>query len=46
MAKLDPAQNEVVRLTPAERAAFVAAVQPVLDRHRGSLDPALFDALR
>jgi len=46
MAKLDPAHYDVLRLTPAERAAFVAAVQPVLDRHRGSLDPALFDSLR
>ncbi len=44
--KLDPAKNEVVHVTPAERAAFIAAVQPVLDRHCGSLDPALFDFLR
>jgi len=46
MAKLDPAQNEVVRLTPAEHAAFVAAVRPVVERHRGSLDPKLFEWLR
>ena len=46
MAKLDPAQNEIVRLTPSEHAAFVAAVQPVVDRHRGSLDPKLFEWLR
>lgn len=45
-AKLDPAKNEVIELTPQERAAFVQAVQPVLDRHRGSLDPKLFEYLR
>jgi tripartite ATP-independent transporter DctP family solute receptor len=44
-AKLDPAQNEVIELTPQQRAAFVQAVQPVLDKHRGSLDPKLFDYL-
>ncbi|MCC6531252.1 MAG: TRAP transporter substrate-binding protein [Burkholderiales bacterium] len=43
---LDPAQNEIIELTSAERAAFVAAVQPVLAKHRGSLDPKLFDYLR
>ena len=42
-AKLDQAQNEIVELTAAERAAFVEAVQPVLSRHRASLDPQLFD---
>ena len=44
--KLDPAQNEVIELTTAERAAFVAAVAPVIDKHRGSLDPRLFELLR
>jgi TRAP-type C4-dicarboxylate transport system substrate-binding protein len=34
LAKLDPAKNEVIRLTDAERAAFIKAVAPVLDRHR------------
>lgn len=43
---LDPAQNEVIELTPEERAAFVQAVQPVVQKHRGSLDPKLFDYLR
>ncbi|MBI2510310.1 MAG: TRAP transporter substrate-binding protein [Betaproteobacteria bacterium] len=42
LAKLDPARNEVVRLTDAERDAFVKAAQPVLDRHRTELDPKLF----
>lgn len=43
--KLDPAKNEVIELTPEERAAFVAAVRPVLDKHRGKLDPTLFEYL-
>ena len=33
LARLDPAKNEVIRLTGDERAAFLKAVQPVLDRH-------------
>jgi tripartite ATP-independent transporter DctP family solute receptor len=45
LAKLDPAQNDVIHLTPAERDAFVAAVTPVIERHRGGLDPALFNYL-
>jgi tripartite ATP-independent transporter DctP family solute receptor len=43
--KLDPAKNEVIELSAAERAAFVAAVRPVLEKHRGSLDPKLFEYL-
>ena len=46
MAKFDPAQNEIIALTPQEHAAFVTAAQPVLDRHRGTLDPKLFEYLR
>jgi hypothetical protein len=42
MAKLDPRENDVVRLGESERAAFVRAVQPVLDRHRRRLAPTLF----
>jgi TRAP-type transport system periplasmic protein len=42
LAKLDLSKNEVIRLTDAERAAFVKASQPVLDRHRKELDPKLF----
>jgi TRAP-type C4-dicarboxylate transport system substrate-binding protein len=45
LAKFDPQQNAIVRLTPNEHAAFVAAVQPVLERHRGTLDPVLFEYL-
>jgi tripartite ATP-independent transporter DctP family solute receptor len=44
--KFDPSESEVIELTPQERAAFVAAVRPVLDKHRGKLDPKLFDYLR
>jgi TRAP-type C4-dicarboxylate transport system substrate-binding protein len=46
MAKFDPAKNEIITLTPEEHAAFVAAAQPVLDKHRGTLDPKLFEYLR
>jgi C4-dicarboxylate-binding protein DctP len=45
LSKLDPAQNEVIRLTPAEHDTFVEAVTPVIDRHRGGVDPALFNYL-
>lgn len=44
-AKLDPLENEVVELTPAEHAAFVAAMEPVLAKYRGTLDKKLFDML-
>jgi TRAP-type C4-dicarboxylate transport system substrate-binding protein len=42
LAKLDPRRNEVIHLTDAERAEFVAAVQPVLLKYRKQLDPQLF----
>ena len=42
MKKLDPAKNEVIDLTDAERGAFRKAVQPVLDKYRKQLDPRLF----
>jgi len=45
LARFDPKENEIVRLTPAEQAAFVRAVQPVLDKHRASIDPDLFRTL-
>jgi len=45
LARLDTRDNEVARLTAAEQAAFVDAVQPVLARHRARLDPKLFDHL-
>ena len=45
LSKLDPAANEVIRLSDDERAAFMRAVQPVLDKYRRQLDPRLFAAL-
>lgn len=42
LAKLDPRQNEVIRLTDAEHAAFVDAVQPVLAKYREQIDPGLY----
>jgi TRAP-type transport system periplasmic protein len=45
LARLDPRDNEVVHLTPSEQAAFVAAVEPVVAKHRATLDPRLFAAL-
>ncbi len=42
LRKIDPRQNEVIRLTAEEHAAFVAALQPVLAKYRGELDPKLF----
>jgi TRAP-type C4-dicarboxylate transport system substrate-binding protein len=45
LAKLDPRENEVVQPTPAEHAAFVAAVEPVRAKRRSELDPKLFALL-
>ncbi|HXV09735.1 MAG TPA: TRAP transporter substrate-binding protein [Burkholderiales bacterium] len=42
LRKLDPQQNEVIHLTDAERAEFVSAVQPVLDKYRKKIDAKLF----
>ena len=42
MARLDPAQNDVIRLSERERAAFVGAVQPVVDEYRQRLGVELF----
>ena len=42
LARFDPQRNEVIHLTDSERAAFVAAVQPVLDKYRRELDPQMF----
>ncbi|MBC7780029.1 MAG: TRAP transporter substrate-binding protein [Proteobacteria bacterium] len=46
LARLDPAENEVIVPTDADRAAFVEAVEPMLARHRAGIDPALLTALR
>jgi TRAP-type transport system periplasmic protein len=45
LAKLDPARNEVITLTPSERAAFLKAVEPVLEKHRKRMDPKLLACL-
>jgi TRAP-type C4-dicarboxylate transport system substrate-binding protein len=45
LTKIDPRENEVIRLTPDEHAAFRKAVEPVLARHRGEFDPKLFEYL-
>jgi TRAP-type C4-dicarboxylate transport system substrate-binding protein len=37
--------HEIIELDAAGRAPFVAAVQPVLEKYRRELDPALFDYL-
>src|SRR5213594_224114 len=42
MAKLDPAANDVLRLTDSEREAFMRAVQPVVEKYRRQLDARLF----
>jgi len=45
LARLDARENDVVQLTDAERAAFIAAVQPVLAKYRQELPPRLFGYL-
>jgi TRAP-type C4-dicarboxylate transport system substrate-binding protein len=45
LAKFDPRENDVARLTDAERAQFVAAVRPVHEKYRRELDPKLFEYL-
>jgi TRAP-type transport system periplasmic protein len=45
LAKLDPAKNDVIELTGAERAAFMKAVAPVVDRHRTELDAKVLELL-
>jgi len=42
LKKFDPAKNDLIRLSDAERAAFMKAVQPVLDKYRKQLGPRLF----
>jgi TRAP-type transport system periplasmic protein len=45
LAKIDPRENELIRLTADEHAAFRKAVEPVLAKHRGEFDPKLFEYL-
>ena len=42
LGKLDPAENEIVRLTDAERAVFKSAVGPLLAEQRKILGDELF----
>ena len=42
LKKFDPAKNDLIRLTDAERGAFMKAVQPVLDKYRKQLGDKLF----
>ena len=42
LAKLDPAKNEVIRLTDAERGAFMKAVASVVDKYRKEFGMELF----
>ncbi len=44
-AKFDPRENEIVELAPVERAAFVAAMEPVLASYRARFEPRLFAML-
>lgn len=45
LKRLDPAQNEVVRLTTAEHRAFAEAVRPVTDRYRKDFADSFFALL-
>lgn len=45
LTKLDPSKNVVIRLSDAERGAFVKAVEPVLARHRRTMEPNLIACL-
>lgn len=42
LARLQPSHNEIVRLTPAERALFVEAVAPMLEAQRHTFGDHLF----
>lgn len=45
LKKLDPAENEVVKLTPAEHRTFVEAVKPVTDQYRKEFNETFFKLL-
>jgi len=44
-ARLDPAKNELIELTEAGRAEFVAVVRPVLDKAMSGFRDDLFEYL-
>jgi TRAP-type C4-dicarboxylate transport system substrate-binding protein len=45
LARIDPARNELIRLTEAERAQFIEAVRPVYEKYAGGIDAALLARL-
>ena len=45
LKKLDPAENEVVKLTPDEHRAFVEAVKPITDQYRRDFGKSFFTLL-
>jgi len=45
LAKLKAAGCEIVTLSDAEHAAFILAVNPIVERHRAELAPGVFEAL-
>lgn len=45
LAKLDPAQNEIIRLSEDERTAFVDAMSPLVNEQRGRFGPQLIGLL-
>lgn len=45
LKRLDPAQNEVVKLTPDEHRAFAETVRPVSDKYRKDFDASFFALL-
>ena len=45
LARLDPTENEIVRLSSEERAVFEDAVAPLVARQRKRLGSALFELL-
>jgi TRAP-type C4-dicarboxylate transport system substrate-binding protein len=45
LARIDPRENDLIRLTSDEHAAFRKAAEPVLVKHRGEFDPKLFEFL-
>ena len=42
LKRFDPEKNELIRLSDGERAAFMEAVEPVVDKYRKQLGPKLF----
>jgi tripartite ATP-independent transporter DctP family solute receptor len=45
LARLNPDQTEIVRLSDGERALFISAVAPIIERQRAVLGDELFDYL-